>query len=242
MEPSWAPNTNITLYLCGTPGAGASCYQSKRPDVSAAFFLSTEFQETGYLVYRIYKAAYDNIPGEPVPIRFAEFLPDTRQIGHGVVVNEGTWQQQLETNKQAFLSDFVQRSQFTLAYPAWMTPVQFVDGLFANAGVIPSVSERESAIGEFNGATGSADNAARARALRRVAENATLQQQEFNRAFVLMQYFGYLRRDPNSGPEVNFDGYNFWLNKLNQFNGDYNKAEMVKAFISSGEYRHRFGP
>jgi len=123
-----------------------------------------------------------------------------------------------------------------------MTPVQFVDGLFANAGVIPSVSDRESAIGEFNGATGSADSAARARALRRVAENAKLQQQEFNRAFVLMQYFGYLRRDPNSGPDGNFDGYHFWLNKLNQFNGDHNKAEMVKAFISSGEYRSRFGP
>ena len=158
------------------------------------------------------------------------------------MVNEGTWQQQLETNKQAFLAEFVQRARFALAYPIWMTAVQFVDGLFANAGVIPSVSERESAIGEFNGATGSADNAARARALRRVAENATLQQQEFNRAFVLMQYFGYLRRDPNSGPDTNFDGYNFWLNKLNHFNGDYNKAELVKAFISSGEYRQRFGP
>jgi len=66
-------------------------------------------------------------------------------------------------------------------------------------------------------------------------------QQEFNRAFVLMQYFGYLRRDPNSGADANFDGYDFWLNKLNQFNGDYNKAEMVKAFITSGEYRRRFG-
>jgi len=148
----------------------------------------------------------------------------------------------LENNKQDFISEFVRRPRFTLAYPMFMTAVQFVDSLFANAGVIPSVSERESAIGEFNGAAGSADNAARARALRRVAENAALQQQEFNRAFVLMQYFGYLRRDPNSGPDANFDGYNFWLNKLNQFNGDYNKAEMVKAFIGSGEYRRRFGP
>ncbi len=233
---------NITLYTCGTRGAGAACYQSRRPEVSAAFFLSTEFRETGYLVYRIYRAAYGNIPGGPVPIKFNEFLPDTREIGHGVIVNEGNWEPQLEANKQAFFSEFVQRSRFTVAYPTFMTPVQFVDRLFANAGVIPSVSERESAIGEFNGATGSADSAARARALRRVAENAKLQQQEFNRAFVLMQYFGYLRRDPNSGPDGNFDGYHFWLNKLNQFNGDYNKAEMVKAFISSGEYRQRFGP
>src|SRR5438477_7478830 len=229
-----------TMTACG-PATYAPC-GNKRVDVSAAFFLSIEFQETGYLVYRIYKAAYGNLPGGPVQIKFNEFLPDTRQIGHGVIVNEGNWEPQLEANKQAFFSEFVQRSRFTVAYPTFMTPVQFVDTLFANAGVIPSVSERESAIGEFNGATGSADNAARARALRRVAENATLQQQEFNRAFVLMQYFGYLRRDPSSGPDGNFDGYNFWLNKLNQFNGDYNKAEMVKAFISSGEYRQRFGP
>ena len=76
----------------------------------------------------------------------------------------------------------------------------------------------------------------------RVAENSTLAQQEFNRAFVLMQYFGYLRRNPNDAPDGNFDGYDFWLNKLDQFNGNYIQAEMVKAFLSSIEYRRRFGP
>ena len=63
--------------------------------------------------------------------------------------------------------------------------------------------------------------------------------QEFNRAFVLMQFFGYLRRNPNDAPDA---GYDFWLTKLNQFNGNYGDAEMVKAFIISGEYRQRFGP
>jgi len=65
---------------------------------------------------------------------------------------------------------------------------------------------------------------------------------EFNRAFVLMQYFGYLRRNPNEAPDSDFSGYNFWLNKLNQFGGNYQAAEMVKAFITSIEYRQRFGP
>jgi hypothetical protein len=75
-----------------------------------------------------------------------------------------------------------------------------------------------------------------------VAENATLGQQELNRAFVLMEYFGYMRRNPNDAPEpgLNFDGYNFWLNKLIQFNGNFEQADMVKAFIVSGEYRDRF--
>ena len=75
-----------------------------------------------------------------------------------------------------------------------------------------------------------------------MAENSTFAQQEFNRAFVLMQYFGYLRRNPNDLPDTDFSGFNFWLTKLNSFNGDYIGAEMVKAFISSDEYRHRFGP
>jgi hypothetical protein len=78
--------------------------------------------------------------------------------------------------------------------------------------------------------------------LRRVAENQTLTRQEFNKAFVLMQYFGYLRRNPNDAPDNNFDGYNFWLGKLNQFNGNFIQAEMVKAFIESTEFRLRFGP
>jgi len=67
-----------------------------------------------------------------------------------------------------------------------------------------------------------------------------LAQQEFNSAFVLMQYFGYLRRDPNTGPDTNFDGYNFWLTKLDTFNGNFRQAEMVKAFLLSSEYRGRF--
>jgi len=57
---------------------------------------------------------------------------------------------------------------------------------------------------------------------------------------VLMQYFGYLRRDPNQGPDTDFAGYDFWLNKLDRFNGNFVDAEMVKAFISSAEYRQRF--
>jgi hypothetical protein len=127
--------------------------------------------------------------------------------------------------------------------PTSLTPEQFVDGLYANAGVAsPPAAERTAAINEFTGAGNTADTAARGRALRRVAENSTLNQQELNRAFVLMQYYGYLRRNPYDPPEATLDyqGYNFWLGKLNQFNGNYVDAEMVKAFLVSGEYRQRF--
>jgi hypothetical protein len=230
--------TNV-INLCGTD---AGCIEAKRVNVSAAYFLSIEFRETGYLVYRMHKASYGNLPGLPVPIKLNEFLPDTQQIGKGVIVNQTGWEQVLENNKQSFTSDFVQRSRFTSAFPTSMTPGQFVDKLFANAGLTPSGADYLAAIDEFGLATNSADLAARARALRRIAEDSTFAQQDFNRAFVLMQYFGYLRRNPNDAPELtrDFQGYNFWLNKLNKFNGDYNAAEMVKAFIDSGEYRQRF--
>src|SRR5213078_4411021 len=148
----------------------------------------------------------------------------------------------LENNKQAFALNFVQRSRFITAFPTTSTPQRFVDQLFTNAGVTPSTSDRNAAIAEFGSATNTSDVAARSRALRDVAENSLLQQQEFNRAFVLMQYFGYLRRDPNSGPDTDYTGYDFWLAKLNQFNGNFVNAEMVKAFITSSEYRQRFGP
>jgi hypothetical protein len=125
-----------------------------------------------------------------------------------------------------------------------MTPAQFVDALYLHAGVTPATAERDTAINEFAGAVTSVDAAARARVLRRVADNAAFVEQETNRAFVLMQYFGYLRRNPYDPPELtlDFQGYNFWLNKLNQFNGDFVAAEMVKAFLVSGEYRQKFAP
>src|SRR5207244_10132998 len=121
---------------------------------------------------------------------------------------------------------------------------EFVDAMFANAGVTPTTTDRNAAINEFAGASNTTDVNARSRALRDVAENSILNQQEFNRAFVLMQYFGYLRRNPYDPPEstLDYSGYNFWLGKLNSFGGNYINAEMVKAFISSIEYRGRFGP
>ena len=223
-------------------GATLQCREVKRVDTSAAYFLSIEFQQTGYLVYRIYKASYGNLPGAPVPIRFNDFTPDTQQIGKGVVVGQTGWEQLLENKKQSFTNDFVARPRFTAAYPTSMTPAVFVDTLFSNGGVTPSASDRAAIIGEFGSSNNTTDTAGRARALRRVAEDSTFASQELNRAFVLMEYFGYLRRNPNDLPDTDFRGYDFWLTKLNQFNGNFQNAEMVKAFLSSGEYRQRFGP
>jgi len=219
-------------------GASAPCIDVKRINVSAAFFLSIEFKETGYLVYKMWESAYGNLSGKPVPVRREDFMPDTRTIGNGLVVGQQGWEGVLDANKNAFALAFVQRPAFVAAYPASMTAQQFVDQLDTNAGNVLSSSEKSTLVGVL-GATPS-DNTKRASVLRSVAENANLSQRDFNKAFVLMQYFGYLRRNPDSGPDTNFDGYNFWLGKLNQFNGNFIQAEMVKAFITSGEYLNRF--
>jgi hypothetical protein len=221
----------------------AQCIANERVNVSAAFFLSIEFQQTGYLVYRFNGASFGDIPGTPVPVTFNEFMADTQEIARGVIVGQTGWEAVLESHKQAFALNFVQRPNFTSAYPSSLTPAHFVDGLFTNTGVTPSSADRTAAINEFGSATTTADVNARARALRRVADNSLVVQQHFNRAFVLMEYFGYLRRNPDAAPEptLDFQGYNFWLGKLNQFNGNFISAEMVKAFITSAEYRSRFG-
>jgi hypothetical protein len=217
-------------------GADAVCRQVRRINVSGAFFLSIEFQATGYFVYKSYKAAFGNLQGLPVPVRRENFMPETRSISNGVIVNTPGWEALINANKDAYVLAFVGRGDFQTAYPASMTAAQFVDKLYTTAGVTPTDGERNAAVAAF----GSGNASGRAAALRAVVESATLDTAEKNKAFVLMQYFGYLKRNPNDLPDADFAGYSFWLGKLNEAGGDHVKAEMVKAFIDSTEYRTRF--
>jgi CSLREA domain-containing protein len=233
-------------------GSDQECIELRRINVSAAFFLSIEFQGTGYLVERLYKTSYGDVNGAstfggahqlPVPVvRFNEFLPDTQEIGQGVIVGQPGWEMALENNKQAFVAAFLQRTRFVTALPTSRTPTQFVDQLNTNAGNVLSASEKATAIGLFGSATDTSNVTVRAQALRQIAEDADLNSAEFNRAFVLMQYFGYMRRNPNDPQDADYSGFDFWLTKLNQFNGNFVNADMVKAFITAGEYRQHFGP
>lgn len=235
------------------PGGFANaqqCREIRRINVSGAFFLSIEFQQTGYLVERLYKVAYGDTTANSVlggnhlisvPIvKFNEFIGDTQEIGNGVVIGQPGADALLEANKQLLISEFVQRSRFTNLYPLSMSPTEFVNTLADHAGPgLISTAERNQLIADL---TGGAKN--RAQVLRAIAEDSDLFNAEQNRAFVLVQYFGYLRRTPNDPPEptLDYSGYDFWLGKLNQFNGNFVNAEMVKSFIISGEYQGRFGP
>jgi hypothetical protein len=203
-------------------GPDQNCFERRRENVSAAFFLSIEFQRTGAVVDGLYRAAYGARPD------FAHFLPDTRTVGLDVQVGKDGWEALLATNTEAFVNSFVNRAEFHAAYDN-LSNADYVDTLISHTGVSFTAAERDALLSGLG-----AGSMTRAEALRSIAGNSRFVSAKFNETFVMMEYFGYLRRDADAS------GFAFWLNKLNQFNGNFEQAEMVKAFIVSGEYRDRF--
>jgi hypothetical protein len=238
-EDFWTQN----IESCGD---NAQCRVEHRQDVSTAFFLSIEFQQTGYFVIRAHKAAFGNQKSTP---RYAVFLRDQRQISNGVIVGQPGFQQRLDANKQAYVEEFVSRPEYVAQFPVGMSAGQYVDKLYVNVGAAPSAGERTAAMNAY----GAGDAAGRASSFKAVADSDTVFTALYNPSFVLMQYYGYLRRNPDDAPDFNFSGYDFWLEKMNSFSlaGEdvrdetvalqrVRRAEMVRAFIESIEYRQRF--
>lgn len=201
------------IALCGTD---AACITRRRAEVSAAFFVEEEFQQTGFFLYLALKASYGTTPA------YVDFMRDRGRLKQGTNV---------ESDKTSFLNELVQRPAFLARYPASLNGVQFIDALLETVrqanGVTLTQAERDALIADFNA------NMSRARIVRLVTDNAGLRQAEYNPAFVLIQYFGYLRRDADPG------GYMFWLDVLNN-RAPNNYRAMVCAFITSREYQERF--
>ena len=212
-EPDTAGQSYWTneITRCALEG---NCARARRIGVSAAFFVEAEFQDTGYFVYRLYRASLGRRP------TYSEFTNDRELVVGGA---------SLELLRQAFANDWTQRAAFLQEFPLTQTNAQFVNKLFDNAGLTGFAAERQSEINAMNNA-----GRTRAQVLRNVIELNTFRQREYNAAFVLMQYFGYLRR------EIDQAGYDFWLDVVtNREPGNY--RGMVCAFITSGEYQLRFG-
>ncbi len=195
------------LKPCAT--TDAACLNSRRVSVSAAFFISAEFQQTGYFVYRVFKASTG---------RQLTYLEYTK--GRSLVLG-GT---DLAASQNMYAQATVN--------PAYnnLSNADYVDQLFRNAVVTPAKTERDALI---DGLTAGTET--RATVLQKVADNQSFQTQDYNAAFVLAEYFGYLRRDPEAG------GYQFWLDVLNN-RVPNNYRSMVCAFINSAEYQLRFSP
>jgi CubicO group peptidase (beta-lactamase class C family) len=187
--------------------------QCDRIEVSSAFFRSPEFQERGYFIYRSYAAAFGRIP------RYVEFMPDMAHVS-GFLTPE-----QLEANKAAFIQEFMARQEFKSKYDSLADPAAFVNALVATSGA--TLPQKQSLIDDLI-----AGRKTRAEVLRAVAESAEVYLKYYTESFVVMQYFGYLRRDPDIL-------YLDWIRTMNQTNGDY--RTMINGFMNSAEYRQRFG-
>jgi uncharacterized protein (TIGR03118 family) len=137
-EPD-APGLNFWVNQIESCGADAACREGKRINVSAAFFLSIEFQKTGLEAYMTHRAAFGNIPGgAQVPVFYGTFERDTQALGKDYIVGTPGADAQLEANTVAFFNDFVTRPEFVSKYPSTQTNDQFVDNLLISAGLSTS--------------------------------------------------------------------------------------------------------
>ncbi|HEY6119107.1 MAG TPA: DUF4214 domain-containing protein [Pyrinomonadaceae bacterium] len=199
-------------------GSDLNCIDTRRIGVSAAFFGENEFQQSGSFIFRLYRAALGR------DLNYQEFINDRQQVRAGP---------NLESSKQAYADTFVARPEFVERYQTNTTAGSFVDALLRTASISGAdlSSERNNLIARYN--SGHSLNESRSLVIRELGDNAALSQAVYNRAFVLMEYFGYLGRNADQG------GYDFWLNVLNnQQPGNY--RGMVCAFLTSAEYQHRF--
>jgi hypothetical protein len=183
-----------------------------RIEVSSAFFRSPEFQGRGYFIFRFYIAALGR------NAFYTEFMPDMRRVSG---FQDDT---QLEASKVAFVNDFMNRPEFKQKYDALTTPTAYVDGLLQTAGLTNHPS-RNAWIDLLT-----QGKKTRAEVLREMMDSAEVYNKFYNTAFVVMQYFGYLRRDPDIL-------YLDWIKTMDR-TGDY--RTMINGFMNSNEYRNRF--
>ena len=193
--------------LNGCVPVTASC---DRIHVSGAFFQSPEFQERGYFAYRQYSVAFGRKPD------FTEFMPDLRRVTGFLDAA------QLEAAKVALINDFMARPNFVSRYGALGNQL-FVDLLLSTAAV--TLANKQQLVNALNSQT-----MTRGQVLRTIMESPEVYARYYNQSFVVMQYFGYLRRDPDAL-------YVNWIQVLDQ-NGD--PRHMINGFMNSLEYRQRF--
>ncbi len=218
-NPEPAGKTAWMNILNGCPGSGIDSNGNfcDRIEVSAGFFRSPEFQARGYFIYRFYSAVGS------IPV-YEQFTPDFGRVS-GFLSDA-----QLEANKVAFVNDFMNRTAFQSKYASTFgNPTAYVDALLQTVG-LPSHPSRGTWINQLN-----ANNTSQTRGevLRALVESQQVYDKYYNEAFVIMQYFGYLRRTADAS-------YLDWINTMTQTNGDY--RIMINGFMNSAEYRRRFGP
>ncbi|MFL6212032.1 MAG: Calx-beta domain-containing protein [Pyrinomonadaceae bacterium] len=196
--------------------------------VSSSFFGSQEFQLKGFFVFRFYKVAFNRLP------QYTEIVADMRSV-------TGSTAQEVFTKKAVFSNTFTQRPEFTNLYGP-LSDANYVAALMGRYGLNSITTPDPAAPDGTNKVTLttanltsqlSAGTLTRAQVLRAIADSDQVNTLEFTNAFVGMQYYGYLRRTPDT------PGFNAWFNYLTANPTDF--RTMVNGFMNSQEYRLRFG-
>jgi hypothetical protein len=197
----------------------AACLDRERTNVSAAFYISQEFQNTGFFVFKLEKASFNRRPG------YKSFMPEVQEMSRNMIGST------VEEARHRFAEDWANSAEFHARYDS-LTNDDFVDQLYRNAETAPDPATRNRQVDDLNN-----HRKGRGEILKEVVDDRGFDARQYNAGFVLMQYFGYLRRDPDEA------GYQFWLKKLNgetsSVSDDY--QSMVRAFVTALEYRERFG-
>ena len=183
-----------------------------------------EFPRVGFAVHSFYKVAMGRRP------RYQEFMADLSILGSGLFVDLSGWEQTLERNKLGLAEDWLRRPDFKTRYDG-KSNESYVNELIVHAGAKLSPERARGWIAALENKSES-----RATILMHLAEVARNQRSDYNAAYLLAHYFGYLRRNPDDPPDHNFAGFNFWLDDLNR-TGDY--RSLTRVFIESGEYEVR---
>jgi hypothetical protein len=186
------------------------------------FALIVAFPRTSFFVYRLFKPSYGTMP------RRQEFLTAMSLLGRGLFIGAPDWEKQLETNRAVLLDDWTNSREFKQLYDG-IDNAKFIETLLRNAGIEWSVNERSRLAAALDRQTES-----RQSALLAVVEDKNLYAREYDTAYVLVHFFGYLRRNPDDAPDRDLKGLMFWRDQLNR-SGDY--RVISRAFIESDEYR-----
>lgn len=187
------------------------------------FALIVQFPRTSFFVYRLCQASYGRMP------RRQEFMTAMALLGRGVFIGAPGWDEQLERNRLSLLADWMNSREFRQLYEG-KSNAEFVDALLENSRAGLNANQRHALVENLD-----AQNHSRQTALLRIVEDKLFYKREYNNAYVLTHFFGYLRRNPDDAPDADLKGFNFWRDRLNSW-GDYRSISM--AFIESEEYRN----
>ncbi len=225
-EPEAGEPWTAVLNRCGNiftgPEVNTDC---DRIAVSGAFFGSPEFRIKGFFVFLHYKAAFGSANNPLYVPQYDEFVTDARRVS-------GLTAEEVIAKRFDFSEDFLARTAVANAFSGTSNEA-FVDRVLSNLGI--SLVNADPATGETRNTLVNALNAGtktRAQVLRIIVESTEAIAAQFNRAFVAIQYYGYLRRTPEP------QGYQ---NNLNALNATNNSRQLINGFLNSIEYRLRFG-